>query len=298
MKVIFFGSSIHSLKIIDALHSLPDISLAGLVSQPDRPVGRKQILTPTPVSKYAVKNDIPLLRPGALTDKPWELENAQELVNFIKKINPEMAVVAYYGQKIPNEVISIPKYGILNIHPSLLPEYPGSSPVAYAIMDGRKETGVTIIKMNEKFDAGEIVVQEKEEIKNTDVPEDLYERLFSRGAELLIKILPDYLKGKIKLKAQGKRTTAYAKRLTREDGKIDWNWPPERIERFIRAMTPWPGAWTLLRLPSSGQTMRLKILKAHLDNGKLVLDQVQLEGKNPVNWQQFQKGYPAAKFLS
>ncbi|MFH0864300.1 MAG: methionyl-tRNA formyltransferase [Candidatus Gottesmanbacteria bacterium] len=306
MKVVFFGSSIHSLKIIGSLNNMPDVFLVGLVSQPDRPEGRKQEMITTPVSQYAKNNNLPVFKPDSLPDKPWELKNPEELFKFIKKLKPDIIVVAYFGQKIPTEIINFPKYGILNIHPSLLPEYPGSSPVAYAIMDGKQETGVTIIKMNEKFDAGEIVAQEKEEIRNTDIPETLYERLFTKGANLLTKILPDYMQGKIRPKSQGRKTTAYARRLTKEDGKIDWKWEPARIERFIRAMDPWPGAWTEIELriknkqsfsSNSELRKRLKILKAHLENDKLILDQVQLEGKKPVNWEEFKRGYPEAKLI-
>lgn len=284
-KVFFFGSSIHSLKIINALKKY---NLVGLVSQPDRPVGRDQEIIPTPVSDYAKSHNLPLYL--------WEDKSPQNLLNFVKKLNPDIIIVAYFGQKIPQEIINFPKYGSLNIHPSLLPNYPGSSPAVWQILEGEKQTGVTILKMNENFDAGEIIAQETEEIKDTDTPEDLYERLFQKSAKLLIKILPDYLSGKIIPRPQSPRSSLYARRLTRQDGKIDWSKPPVYLERFIRAMTPWPGTWTEIKI--NGQAKKLKILKSHLEKNKLVIDDVQLEGKNPVSFKQFQEAYPDQRLPS
>lgn len=319
INILFFGSSIHSLKIINALQSNDSnyrTKIIGLVSQPDRPSGRHQENIPTPVSEYAQKNNLPLFQPQSLHDKPWEIKDPQNLLNFVKKLDPDIIIAAYFGQKIPPEVINFPERGSLNIHPSLLPKYPGSSPAVWAILCGEKQTGVTILKMSENFDAGEIIAQVQEEIKDTDTPEDLYERLFAKGAALLIKILPDYLSGKITPRPQSPlppeappaggakrdRTSVYARRLTRKDGKIDWSKSPEYLERFIRAMSPWPGAWTEIKI--NGQTKKLKILKSHLVGAhhdapastqktpSLILDLVQLEGKNPVSFRQFQEGHP------
>lgn len=302
MRILFFGSSIHSLKIITALTHYNDTyycsEIIGLVSQPDMPVGRKQIFTPTPVSEYAKSHNLPLYL--------WENESPQNLLEFVKKLKPDLIIVAYFGQKIPAEVINFPEFGSLNIHPSLLPNYPGSSPAVWAILEGESQTGVTIIKMNEEFDAGEIVAQEKEKINNTDTPEDLYERLFQKGADLLVKILPDYLSGKIKPYPQGPRTSVYARRLTKQDGQIDWSKPSGYLERFIRAMHPWPDAWTEIKI--NGQTKKLKILKSHISVGAglvpargspstpaLIIDTVQLEGKKPVTLNQLKEGYPDLK---
>lgn len=283
LKILFFGSSVHSLKIISVLGN----QVAGLVSQPDRPLGRKQIITPTPVSKFARENKIPLYNPESLKEKPWEIREPKKLLNFVKTINPDLIIVAYFGQKIPPEVINYPKFGCLNIHPSLLPKFPGSSPAVWAILEGEKETGVTILKMNEKLDKGEIIAQEKEEIKETDTPEDLYERLFAKGAALLAKILPRYLSGEITPKPQGEKTSVYARRLTKEDGKIDWSKSPSEIKRFIRGLSPWPGAWTEVKI--NGKVKRLKFITPEI---------VQLEGKKPVSYKEFVSGYPSINIKS
>lgn len=226
--------------------------------------------------------------------------------DFIKAINsknalPDVGVVASFGFKLPADMINAPRKGILNIHPSLLPKYRGTTPVPTAIINGDKVTGVTIIKIDNKFDHGPIIAQAEEEIKTADTSESLLKRLFTVGAEILVTILPAYLEGRIKPREQDHSQATYTKKFTREDGQIDWQKDPFYLDRFIRAMTPWPGAWTHLRLAGSaglgGQAKRLKILKAHLQDGKLALDVAQLEGKNPVTWKQFQEGYPEAELV-
>lgn len=205
---------------------------------------------------------------------------------------PDVGVLASYGKILSKEVLKIPKHGILNIHPSLLPKYRGASPAQAAILNGDQVTGVTIIKMDEKIDHGPIVAQFKEKIRPDDTAKSLYERLFETGAKVLLTILPAYLEDRIELRKQDHSKATYTKKLTRDDGKVDWTKPNKYNERFIRAMFPWPGAWTEVTIQDR---RRLKILKAHLEKGKLILDQVQLEGKKPVTWKQFCEGYPKAK---
>lgn len=215
------------------------------------------------------------------------------------KDKPDVGVLASYGKILPKEISNIPKHGILNIHPSLLPKYRGASPVQAAILAGEKEAGVSIIKMDEKMDHGPIISQFKEEIRPEDTAEILYSRLFEEGAKVLVTILPAYLEGRIELREQDHSQATFTRLLKKEDGKINWTWDQEKIERFIRAMFPWPGAWTEIKVTRNKKqaTRRLKILKAHLEAGKLVLDLVQLEGKKPVTWKQFQEGYPEAKLI-
>ena len=208
---------------------------------------------------------------------------------------PDIGIVASFGALIPTDIISWPKKGLLNLHPSLLPKYRGPTPVPTTILNGEKETGLTIIKVDEQIDHGPIVSQFKEEIKPDNTSESLLNRLFTMGGQVLTTILPSYLEGKIELREQNHSQATFTQKLTRESGKMDWSKAADYQERFIRAMFPWPGAWTLLRQGFGEQAKRLKILKAHLINNKLVLDEVQLEGKKPVTWKQFQEGYPQVK---
>ncbi|KKS79948.1 MAG: Methionyl-tRNA formyltransferase [Candidatus Woesebacteria bacterium GW2011_GWC1_43_10b] len=210
----------------------------------------------------------------------------------------DLGVLAAYGKIIPKDVILNTKYGIFNIHPSLLPKYKGASPVQAAITNGEQTTGVTIIKMDEKLDHGPILSSFREDINPDDTTGSLRERLFQRSAQFVVDLIPNYLSGKIKPKKQDHAKATLTKILKREDGFIDaerFTSEARKVERLIRAMQPWPGAWTYVNL---GQNLkkRLKILQAHLENGKLLLDKVQLEGKTPVSFEEFKRGYPDFEF--
>ncbi len=209
---------------------------------------------------------------------------------------PDLGVVASFGALIPQEVINWPKKGLLNLHPSLLPKYRGPTPVPTAILNDERETGLTIIKVDEQIDHGPIIAQFKEAIKKEDTSESLLNHLFAMGGEVLITILSSFLEDRIEIKKQNHQQATYTKKLARGDGKIDWSKPIDYQERFIRAMFPWPGAWGEVK--AGNQVKRLKILKAHLENNQLILDLVQLEGKKTVTWKQFLEGYPQVKLLS
>lgn len=222
-------------------------------------------------------------------DKRWQI------VKSLKE-KPGVGILASYGKILTKEEIEKPKHGILNLHPSLLPKYRGPTPVPTAILNGEQETGVTIFKIDEKVDHGPILSQLKEAIRPDDTADELLKRLFTAGGQVLTTILPAYLEGKIKPREQDDSQATDTKKFTREDGQINWQETPAKIERKIRAFQPWPGTWTEVKIKS--EKKRLKILKAHLENNQLILDQVQLEGKNPVNYKQFQEGYPKAEITT
>jgi len=223
----------------------------------------------------------------------------EKIKNQLRKFKPEVGVLASFGKILDRETLKIPPHGILNLHPSLLPKYRGPAPVPAAILNGESQTGLSIIKMDKKLDHGPIVAQIKEKIRPGETAEALLERLFTLGAQVLLAILPAYLEGKIEPQEQNHPQASYCQRLTRSDGRIDWQKPADYLERFIRAMFPWPGAWTKVEInQNSKRTIkRLKIHQAHLEKGKLILDQVQLEGKKPVSFKQFNEGYPGAKLI-
>lgn len=254
-----------------------------------------------------------------LIDALKRVKNIQ-LVGVYKKlpkkpIKADVFIVADFGQIIPKKILELPKYGTLCVHPSLLPKYRGPSPVQQAIIDGEKESGMTIFQMDEKVDHGPIIAQFKEKISNNDTAATLYERLFSAGAKVLVTILPAWIEGQIESREQNHSQATFTKKLSKKDGKINWQWPPEKIERFIRGMTPWPEAWSFVipekstseasamssaesvksadtsEVKNEKPILKLKILKAHLDDKKLIIDLVQLPGKNPISWKQFQAGH-------
>jgi len=287
MKIIFFGTPEYVVPILAKLAKRHEI--VAVVTQPPKPVGREQFKKYSPVDDWVYKRDIKILR---------DLDTKQFP-------DADLGVCAAYGKIIPQKVIGLFKFGILNIHPSLLPKYRGASPISEAIKNGDTESGVTIIKMDEKMDHGPIITFFKEEILPDDTTESLRERLFERSADVLIQLIPAYISGKVKPKEQNHNEATFTKVLTREDGFINLKEKtPQEAERFLRAMNPWPGAWTKVQvIGDSGQRIekRLKLLKTHVEplsakRYTLIPDLVQLEGKDPVSWKQFKAGYPSSTF--
>ncbi len=275
------------MPIVQALYkeykNVHEKGVVAVVTQPPKPVGRKKILEYSPVDTWAYKHKIPIF-------------NSQ----FSNKELPEadLGVVASYGKIIPKNIIEHFRYGVLNIHPSLLPKFRGASPIQEAIATGETITGVTIIKMDEQMDHGPAISAFKEAIRPDDTNETLRARLFNRSAEFLIDLIPNYLNGKIKPKKQDHTKATFTKLIKKDDGFIkDPLGDPARAERLFRAFEPWPGIWTEVKILRDEEIklLRLKILKLHLKNEKLIFDEVQLEGKNPVTWEEFKKGYPSFK---
>jgi methionyl-tRNA formyltransferase len=292
MKIVFFGTPDYVLPILTTLHKKfvtgPGKSpIVAVVTQSPKPTGRKQIVTYSPVDRWAHEHGIPIHY------------SASELA--IDGVNADIGILAAYGEIIKKDVIDLFPQGILVIHPSLLPKYRGASPVPATIVNGDGLTGVSIIKMDEKMDHGPIVSQFKEEILPTDTGESLRDRLFTKSAEVLIELIEPYISGKIKLKKQDESQSTYTKILKKENGFIDLTGiPPVKAERFIRAMQPWPGAWTKIQLTINSEqfTKRLKIHKAYIENDNLILDEVQLEGRDKVSWKQLNEGYASVTFLA
>ncbi len=252
IRIIFLGTPDFALPTLSLL-SAP-YSLVGIITQPDRPVGRRQTLTPSPVKVAAKKLGIPVLQPEKLRDK--------KIVEQIRELKPDLIVVAAYGQIIPKAVLEIPRYGALNIHPSLLPKYRGASPIQAAIAAGDIETGVTLILLDEELDHGPILAQARVPIAPDETGSSLSPKLARIGAELLRATMPEWITKKIKPQEQDHTQATVTKLLTRDDGKIDWHEPAEVIDRRIRAYDPWPGTWTTIQIKDS--RFKIKVLKAHL----------------------------------
>lgn len=315
-KAIFFGTPEYVLPVLEALRNVCEVVF--VVTQPDKPVGRKQTLTPSPVKQWSESHNIPVFTPEKL-DEQFLLD--------IKTLLPiDVGILAAYGNLIPQEVLDLAPFGMLNVHPSLLPKYRGTSPVQAAISAGDKQTGVSLIKMDDKHDHGPIIAQATEDIRDDDTTGMLRTRLFEKGAEILTKALPAYLEGKLKPREQDHSKATFVRFVKKEHALIPshylaaalkgntqdekWEIPfiknctlnptPYTLNNFIRAMDPWPLAYTNVKLTINNVQVerRLKLLKAHLEESpitKLVIDEVQLEGKSPVSWKQFRQGYPEVK---
>lgn len=276
--------------------------IIGVITASDKPVGRKQILMPSPVKIWALENNLLVLQ-------PQKIKNPEE-IRRIKELNPDLILLCAYGQIIPKEILEIPKYGPLNIHPSLLPNHRGASPIQATILNDDKETGVSLIMMDEEMDHGPIIQNSKFEIRNPKINyKELSDKLIDVGADLVIKTLPKWVEGKIKAQAQDHSQATFCKLIKKEDGKIDWNKSAEEIERQIRAFREWPTAYTFWN------NKQLKILEADIldenknkkvgeifltDNKKLavqtgdgilIFEQVQLEGKKPMSAKDFLNGH-------
>ncbi|MBI2035527.1 MAG: methionyl-tRNA formyltransferase [Candidatus Liptonbacteria bacterium] len=270
MNYVFFGTprfaSIILQKLIDA-----DTPPVLVVCNPDKPVGRKKVITAPETKIIAEKNVIPVLQPEKLSDADFE-----NLKSKILNLKCDIAVVAAYAKIIPKEVIELFPNGIIGVHPSLLPKHRGPSPIQQAILDGDKETGVTLYVMDEKVDRGPIISDSRFKISDLMTYTELEEKLAYIAGELLVGVLPNYIEGKIKPKEQNHAEATFTKKFTTEDGFVDLaKDKPELITRKIRALNPEPGVYIVQN------EKRLKLLEVKLLDGKWVITKSQLEGKVP-----------------
>lgn len=251
-----------------------------IITAPDKPKGRKNIMTPPEVKKWAITNNILYLQPEKLDE---------DFYNKLKIKNYDLSIVVAYGKIIPKNIIDLPKSGSLNIHYSLLPKYRGASPVESAILDGENESGITIQKMEYKMDSGPILIQKKIDIKKNEKAIDLRKRMIKIGAELLIEVLPLYLEGKVKEKIQNEEEATFCKKIKKEDGLIDLNYNPELNLRKIRAYAGWPGTYFFFENKYS-KKIRIIIKDAEIIDNKLCFIRVIPEGKNEMGWDEFLRG--------
>ncbi|MDN4073493.1 methionyl-tRNA formyltransferase [Fictibacillus terranigra] len=242
MKIVFMGTPDFSVPVLRRLVN-DGYEVAAAVTQPDKPQGRKREIKPTPVKKEAELHGIPVLQPVKLKNE------FQEIID----LQPDLIVTAAYGQILPSEIIEAPKYGCINVHASLLPEYRGGAPIHQSIIDGKKETGVTIMYMVDKLDAGDILTQVVVPIGEEDHVDSMFRKLSVAGAELLSKTIPDLIEGKLTPVKQDEEKVTYAYNISRDKEKIDWTKSGESIYNQIRGLHPWPVAFTSL----NGQTLKV-----------------------------------------
>jgi len=300
MRFVFFATRELGAVVLEILLK-SGYSPTLVVTGPDRPRGRKQKLMPSPVKKVAQKHSLSLAQP----ERPAELLSRSELKEA------RFFVLAAYGNILPSKLVQLPPKGVLNVHPSLLPKYRGPSPERFALLNGDAKTGVTIMLMDEKVDHGPILAQEEFVIPEDMRHEELHLKLGEIGGELLVKTIPQWLKGKIIPKEQKHAEATFTKKITKEQGKIDWNQPALYIARQIRAFYAWPGTYTTF------QGKMLKILKGGMveisgeqfsappgttipwqqefavatGKGVLMVEQLQVAGKNPVSARDFLLGH-------
>ena len=235
-RIVFMGTPDFAVPILEQLmEEKYEVVLA--VTQPDRPKGRKKVLTPPPVKEAAVKHDIPVFQPEKIKDEYEE----------VLKYNPDLIVTAAFGQILPEALLQEPPFGCINIHASLLPELRGGAPIHYALLQGKEETGVTIMYMVKKLDAGDMLARTVVPITDEDHVGSLHNKLSAAGAELLSHTLPQLLSGKAKGEKQDESKVSFASNIKREQELIDWNRDQQVIYNHVRGLHPWPVAFTYWR---------------------------------------------------
>jgi methionyl-tRNA formyltransferase len=301
-RTVFLGSGAFGAPALRRLAAHPDIDLVGIVTAPPRPVGRRQVPTPTPIGSLAGELGLgPVLAPTRL--------RAPEAVGAVLALHPDLAVLADYGQIVPAPLLGLP-HGALNLHPSALPRWRGASPIPATIMAGDLSTAVTLMRMDEGLDTGPIVAQETVALAGDEIAPDLEARLAALAADLLDRSLRPWLRGELVAVPQAAEGVTLTRPLRREDGRLDPGEPAVHLERAVRALEPWPGSFL--------ETVagRLRVLSAILDRaepgdaagtlvahgeglalataeGRLVLDRVQPAGGSPMSGTAFRRGRPS-----
>jgi len=237
-KVIFMGTPEFSVPILQALIDEETVEVIAVVTQPDRKVGRKQILTPSPVKELAETYEIPVLQPEKLS--------GSEEMHEVLDLAPDLLVTAAYGQFVPTKLLKAPTYGAINVHASLLPKYRGAAPIHYAILKGEEKTGVTIMYMEKVMDAGNIISQREIPITDADDTGTLFEKLSLLGRDLLMDTLPAIFAGENESIVQNEAEVSFSPMISKEQEKIDWDQTAREIFNQVRALRPAPGAYTLL----------------------------------------------------
>lgn len=300
MRIVFMGTPDFAVGALEALVEAGH-EVVAVVTQPDKPKGRGKEMQQTPVKECALKHNIEVFQPVKI--------KTPEAVEVLKGYGADLFVVAAFGQILSKEILEMPKYGCVNIHASLLPKYRGAAPIQWAILDGEKETGVTIMQMNEGLDTGDMLTKVVVPIEDTDTGESLFDKLAEAGAKLLIETIPQIENGTLEPQPQDDSLSTYAKMIKKEMGLIDWKKEAVVLERLVRGMNSWPSAYTHF----NGKT--LKIWEAEIETGNsnaapgtvaevtknsikvqtgqdlLVLKQIQLEGKKRMDTASFLLGY-------
>ena len=289
LNIVFMGTPDFGVKVLEGL--IEKHNVIAVVSQPDKKVGRKHVLRHTPIKTVALDHNIKVLQPSNIKDD----------YEKIKDLNPDMIVTCAYGQFVPDNILNIPKYGSINVHASLLPKYRGGAPIHRAIINGDSKTGVTIMYMAKKMDAGDIISQREVIIKEDDNLESLHDKLSVVGRDLLLDTIEDIIACKSSRVKQDENLVSYAYNITREDERLDFNKTTIEIYNHIRGLSPLPGAFTtldgkLVKVYSSYMSDRVfttkengEIVAIYKDgigvstkDGEIIITQIKIEGKNKV----------------
>jgi methionyl-tRNA formyltransferase len=257
IRTIFMGTPDFAVPGLNAIINDESFEIIAVFTQPDKPVGRKQLMTPPPIKVVAQKFNIPVFQP----------EKIKEELGNISNLEVDLIVVIAYGKIIPQSILDLPKFNCINVHASLLPKYRGSACLNAPIINGDEKTGITIMRMDAGMDTGPILFQKELILNGNETLEIVHDKLSLLGAESLPVILKDWIEGKIKEQKQDEARATYVKKLEKEDGRIDWEKTAIEIERQIRGLNPWPGTYTIINEGTEIKNKTIKILK--VDNNIL-----------------------------
>ena len=303
LRIVFMGTPDFSVPTLEAL--INNYNVVGVVTQPDKEVGRKKEIKFSPVKECALKNEIKIIQPEKIR------ENYKEIID----LSPDIIITCAYGQIIPKELLDYPKYKCINIHASLLPNLRGGAPIHKAIINGQKKTGVTIMFMDEKMDSGDILYQKEMEILDTDNVGTLLDKLSILGKKMIIEFLPKFISGDYNQIKQNDAEVTYAYNITKEEEKIDFNKTTREIFNQIRGLNPWPVGYAILdnkkvkiynsKIGSSNKQGQIgEIIDVYKDSigvktvdGEILLTEIQLEGKKKMNVVSYLNGLQDKKSL-
>jgi methionyl-tRNA formyltransferase len=254
LSIVFMGTPELACPSLDTLLDAPGMHVAAVVTQPDRPSGRRMQLTPPPVKALAVRRGVPVLQPERVREAAF--------VEALRRLAPDLIAVTAFGQILPQSLLDLPRYGCLNVHASLLPKYRGAAPIQWAILQAQPQTGVTIMKMGPGLDTGPILTQEATPIRPEDDSQTLHDRLSVMGASLLVRTIGEYVAGRVTPTPQPETGSSYAPKIKKQDGNLVWTEPAQALWNRVRALIPWPGAFT--SLPGPPQPSLLKIWRAEV----------------------------------
>ncbi len=304
MRIVYMGTPDFAVEPLKALIE-NGYEVVGVFTQPDKPVGRKAVLTPPPVKVLATENNIPVFQPSSLKNG--------EGVKILEELKPDIAIVVAYGKILPADFLQYPKYGCINIHGSILPKYRGAAPIQRCVLDGEEFAGVTSMQMDEGLDTGDMLLCEKTQIGENETAGELFDRLAPMGAELLLKTLKALEAGKLNPQKQDDSQSTYASMLDKTMSPVDWKLSAQEVHNHIRGLDPWPVALTvfegkklklfsseLIDIGETGEPGRALSLKNGLvvfcGDGKAVLvKEVQYEGKKRMKAADFFRGHPLAE---
>lgn len=306
MKVLFMGTPDFAATILEKLINT-GYEMLGVVTQPDKRKGREQEVSFSPVKEVALKHSLPVYQPIKVRDP--------EFLEKIKELAPDVIVVAAFGQILSKALLEIPPKGCINVHASLLPKYRGAAPIQYSIIDGERETGITIMYMDAGIDTGDIILQDSLHIEDNETGGSLFDKMAVLGSEAIVKALEQIQNGTATRTPQDGEKATYVKMIDKEMGRLDFSLPAIKLERLIRGLNPWPSAFTVL----DGKTLKLwqaKTCEANQDTslcvpgeivevrkdgiavmtgeGLLVISELQLEGRKRMMADAFLRGYPVA----